>query len=239
MNLDKIGEFIAKLRKEKNLTQEELAEMLGVTSKSVSRWENGKTMMDVSLFIPFCEIFGITINELFSGELIKNSEYQKVADANILNSISYTQEKIKKYYFRRGIFLLIIGFLIILTSVVIFPSESSWSSIYSSIGLIISLIGFAHITRKLSYSKRLLLNYGFFTIGFLFLILIDFLNVKLNDEVPMYSLETITADTVIYYNTPFYDVIRCNVNLANEFLIIEKNINYDIDLIKDICQTKN
>ena len=59
MNQEKIGKFIANLRKEKKLTQEQLAEKLGVTSKSISRWENGNTMPDVSLFEPLCKELNI------------------------------------------------------------------------------------------------------------------------------------------------------------------------------------
>ena len=71
MNQEKIGKFISKLRKEKNLTQEELAEKLSVSSKSISRWENGKCMPDLSLLIPISKEFGITVNELISGEFIE------------------------------------------------------------------------------------------------------------------------------------------------------------------------
>ena len=70
MNQEKIGKFIAALRKKQNLTQEQLAEKLGVTDKSVSRWENGKCLPDVSLYKDLCNILGITLNEFFSGEKI-------------------------------------------------------------------------------------------------------------------------------------------------------------------------
>lgn len=68
MNQEKIGKFIATCRKEKNLTQEELAEKLNVSNKSVSRWENGKNMPDYSLLNDLCTILDININELLSGE---------------------------------------------------------------------------------------------------------------------------------------------------------------------------
>ena len=64
MNQEKIGKFIAECRKNKKLTQQELAEKLNVSDKSISRWENGKTMMDISLFEPLCNELDITINEL-------------------------------------------------------------------------------------------------------------------------------------------------------------------------------
>ena len=70
MNQDKIGKFILECRKAKKLTQSELAEKLGVTDKSISNWENGRNMPDLSLFKPLCEILDITINDLISGEKV-------------------------------------------------------------------------------------------------------------------------------------------------------------------------
>ena len=76
MDQEKIGKFIAKLRKEQKLTQEQLAEKLGVTAKSVSRWENGRCLPDVSLYKELCSILGITLNDFFSGEKIKEEEFK-------------------------------------------------------------------------------------------------------------------------------------------------------------------
>lgn len=64
MNQEKIGKLIGEIRKEKGMKQSELAELLGVTSKTVSRWETGKYMPDLSLFVDISEILGITLNEL-------------------------------------------------------------------------------------------------------------------------------------------------------------------------------
>ncbi|MBQ2870354.1 MAG: helix-turn-helix transcriptional regulator [Bacilli bacterium] len=236
MNQDKIGKFISKLRKDKNITQEQLAEKLGVTSKSISRWENGRTMPDVSLFEPLCTELGITINELLSGEKINKKDYQDKFEENILNTINYSNEKLEKSRNIIGIFLLIFGFLVTLTSLVIFPSESSFSSIYSVLGSIISLIGFAKLTRKINYSRRIFLNYGFLILFSTFLFILDFINVKLNNEAPMFSKETITIDTTIYYDTPFYDVFRCNTNLKNEYWVIESNKTYNEESIIKYCK---
>ena len=68
MDQQKIGRFIAQTRKENSLTQEQLAEKLGVSNRSISRWENGKNMPDVSLFQPLCDTLGITMEELLDGE---------------------------------------------------------------------------------------------------------------------------------------------------------------------------
>ena len=77
MNQEKIGKFIAKCRKEKNITQSELAEKLGVTDRSISNWENGKNMPDLSLFKPLCKELDITINELMCGEKISKQARRK------------------------------------------------------------------------------------------------------------------------------------------------------------------
>lgn len=76
MNQEEIGKFIAKCRKGKNLTQAQLAEKLNITDRAVSKWENGKSMPDSSIMLELCEILGITVNELLSGEKItmENSE---------------------------------------------------------------------------------------------------------------------------------------------------------------------
>lgn len=85
MDLQKIGEFISKNRKDKNLTQEQLAEKLGVTSKTISRWENGNYMPDYSILKPLCTELGITVNELLNGEKIKKDKIIEEYDNNLVN----------------------------------------------------------------------------------------------------------------------------------------------------------
>ena len=80
MNQGKIGKFISDCRKEKQLTQEQLAVQLGVTSKSISKWETGNCLPDASKYKSLCEILGITINELFSGEKLSSETENEVKD---------------------------------------------------------------------------------------------------------------------------------------------------------------
>lgn len=75
MNQVMIGKFIAKCRKEKELTQAQLAERLGITDRAVSKWETGKSMPDASVMLELCEILGITVNELLSGEKVDENNY--------------------------------------------------------------------------------------------------------------------------------------------------------------------
>lgn len=65
MNQVKIGRFIAHCRKQKGLTQSQLAEKFGITDKAISKWENGKSMPDLSLFMPLCNLLGITLIDNF------------------------------------------------------------------------------------------------------------------------------------------------------------------------------
>lgn len=85
MDQKRIGVFISQCRKEKNLTQMQLAELLGITNQAVSKWENGRGMPDVSLLQPLCDVLGISLNELFSGEHISAEEYKGKAEENISN----------------------------------------------------------------------------------------------------------------------------------------------------------
>ncbi len=85
----KIGRFIATCRKEKNITQEQLAEMLGITNKSISKWENGICLPDASLYEPLCAILNITINELFAAQRIKDEDYKRIADKNLMEMLKY------------------------------------------------------------------------------------------------------------------------------------------------------
>lgn len=236
MNQEKIGKFIAECRKDKNLTQLQLAEILGVTDRSVSKWENGRCMPDLSLFKPICTELDITINELLSGERIEKELYQEKLEENIVNTIDYSTKKISYNNNIFGMVLLMFGFLITLTAISIFPSESSWSSIYSVLGSIIALIGFSKLIKKLSYPKRVLLNFGFYILFIVILFFLDFLNVKLNNEVPRFSSYKISADESIYYDTPFYDVVRCNRDTKDEYYILMENQDYDKENIQKYCK---
>jgi len=232
MNQEKIGKFIALRRKEMNLTQADLAERLGVTDRSISNWENGKCMPDYSLLIPLSKELDISVNDLISGELLDKNNYEEKCDENIVNVIGEHERKLHKRNMIIGFVIFVIGFLIMLSGVMIFPSESSWSSIYSIFGAIITTIGFVFIFRKLNFRYRI--AFLFILIAFLFVL--DFISVKLNHKAPSFSMATTTIDDTILYDTPFYDVYRCNKNSENEYFIIIANHEYDENDIMNFCK---
>ena len=92
MDQIKIGKFIAALRKEKGLTQEKL----GVTNKTVSRWENGNYMPDVEMLSLLSEEFGVSINELISGERLAAEDFKKAADSNLVTALSSSTFTLKE-----------------------------------------------------------------------------------------------------------------------------------------------
>jgi transcriptional regulator with XRE-family HTH domain len=236
MDLNKIGKFIAYCRKQKNLTQEQLAEKLNITNRAVSKWERGLSLPDASIMIKLCNILDINVNELLSGKIIDKKDYQESLEENIINTIDYTNKKIENKNNFIGLLLIIFGVLISISAVSIFPSESSWGSIYSVFGVIVSLIGVSKFTKRLSCIKRLICNFGYFLIFILLLIFIDYIGVINIHQAPRFSLIKVSGENVIYYDTLFYDVVRCNVNKDNEIYKVIKNQKYDKDSIDDFCK---
>lgn len=98
----KIGKFLAELRAERGLTQAELGKELGVTNKTVSRWENGNYLPPVEMLQLLSERYGISINEILSGErLADETQYKQKADENItlaLTNSSFTQKDRTRYF---------------------------------------------------------------------------------------------------------------------------------------------
>ncbi len=111
MNQEKIGKFIAKLRKEKKLTQEELAEKLNINSRTISRWETGSSIPDISMFTLLSKVLDVSINDLMSGEIVKEEEYQNKFEENVVNVVS--KNKKNKYFIIFGIIYIIFMVLII------------------------------------------------------------------------------------------------------------------------------
>lgn len=91
MDQTRIGTFIAVLRKEKGLTQKELAEQIGISDKTVSKWETGNGMPDIAYLSPLCEVLDINVNELLSGEKLPSEEYLGKAEENMKHLMQENQ----------------------------------------------------------------------------------------------------------------------------------------------------
>lgn len=113
MNQQKIGRFISECRKQKGLTQAQLAETLGVSDKTISRWETGKTMPDLSFYEPLCEILDIQISELLYARKMTDKEKTVHGEKSALN-IFKTKSQLQTFAILTEI-LIFIGIIITIT----------------------------------------------------------------------------------------------------------------------------
>ena len=116
MNQLAIGKFIARKRKEKNLTQEQLAQKLGVSNKTVSKWECGKCMPDYSLVKPLCQELDITVSELMDGEVNTDSNIRAFDEEQILDMLRRIQRMEKQKMYFLGILLIVMGIALLAIS---------------------------------------------------------------------------------------------------------------------------
>lgn len=103
-----IGKFIASERKRKGYTQKQLSEKLGISDKTISKWERGNGFPEVSLLLPLCDELDITVNELLSGERVSEEDYRKKAEENMVNLVREAQESKKKIILSAMVALLVI-----------------------------------------------------------------------------------------------------------------------------------
>lgn len=95
MDLLKTGKFIADLRKEKGLTQEQLGDKIGVTNKTVSRWETGVYLLPADMMLALGELFNVSVNEILSGKRLTDAEYKEAAEENLMQAIKASNFSLK------------------------------------------------------------------------------------------------------------------------------------------------
>lgn len=158
MDQIKIGRFIAVMRKEQNLTQVRLAEKLGITDRAVSKWETGRSMPDVSLMPELCEILGINVNELLSGERIAMKDYDRFAEENLI-SMRKEEEKTNKMLLRMETiigFMSVITFFLLLFSAIFAVESTIWQIVMIAAAFMIFAVGIHYalkLERKAGYYK--------------------------------------------------------------------------------------
>ena len=108
MDQIKTGKFIAEQRKEQGLTQRELADRLSISDKTVSKWECGNGLPEVSLMLPLCKILGISVNDLLSGERLSDADYRKKAEDNMMDLMKEREESKKKVYLQIALAVMVV-----------------------------------------------------------------------------------------------------------------------------------
>lgn len=224
MDVKKIGKFIAYNRKNKGMTQEQLGERLGVSNKTISRWENGNYMPDLSLLEPLSEELGITLNELLSGEKIEEDVLETV-EKNLVDTIDYTNNKIENEHRKISIILIIIGIILSFTSFTKFDVESYLCSLYSIIGIFILIIGIWRELKVKRLRNKIMIGVAIFVGLLAMLFVVDYTGVITEQRPPIYRYATKTTDIITYKN-PFYVVYRINPHTKNEYYIIDTKKQY-------------
>ena len=236
MDTKKIGAFIAMNRKKKGYTQEQLAEKLGVTNKTISRWENGHYMPDLSLLEPLSKELDITLNELLAGKEIVKVEAMEYSEQNLIQTIDYTGNKIKNEHKKISLFIIGLGIFTSLCAFTVFPSESSWSSIYSMIGLFLFVVGIFRELKFTSLLKKGLVSTILFALLLGIFFIFDYVSVNQFKQPPIYRLTTTTVfsedgNKMIEYQNPFYNVFRINTDTPNEYYRIDDKKQYTINTV--------
>ena len=250
MNQKKIGKRISERRKIKNLTQQELANELNVTNRTIINWESGKCLPDYSLLLPLCKELDISINELLTGEEDKEQKTNATIEL-ILDYLDRDKFENLKGYSKTGKIFLIGGILLTIIGVQIpfehFTTElflDSIISMYPIIGLIFAFIGFKFINKKYHFKKRIILNSVFLISSILFLMIADIISVKIYNRIPRYYINDVVntgGEGIIYLETLFYDAYAC---YDWSFTIIPPSIKhydeYDAVYLRDkYCEDMN
>lgn len=159
MDQVKIGKFISDVRKAKGYTQKQLSELLGISDKTISKWECGNGFPEASLLLPLCNELEITVNELLTGERISQQNYKKKAEENMVNMIREKEENKQKILLTTMIgvistitFVTLLLVVCFYTDVIILPIKIVLMMIAISVfgvGLYVAMWG----DRKIGYFK--------------------------------------------------------------------------------------
>ena len=131
MDQVKIGSFIAQIRKEEGMTQKELAGAIGVSDKTVSKWECGNGMPELSMLMPLCELLKINVNELLSGERLSHDSYSRKAEENIISLMQEKEESKKQH--KKSIWSTLFMFILTVLTVYMVISYTLFSSLGASL----------------------------------------------------------------------------------------------------------
>lgn len=152
MDQRKTGRLIAERRKAQNITQRQLADLLSVSDKTISKWECGKGLPEVSLMLPLCAALHITVNDLLTGEEVSEVDYQRYAEENLMNLVRENRENKKRMVLSIicGVITLIaVGALIVIAAYLALPA-----------GVRIALIVFAAGTAAVGIGAAAMLDAG-------------------------------------------------------------------------------
>ncbi len=228
MDQIKVGSFLKELRKGKELTQQQLAEKLNVSDRTVSRWETGSNMPDIAMLVEIADFYDVSIPEIIYGERKNenmNTETKKTAFAMAEYSSNEKKNSKKKIV---AALLSAFGIFIIISALSIFPSDSSWGSVYSVLGSLILLAGIYIILRQqlVKSGMRIAIISGCIALLFASFSLTDYIAVKHFDQVPRFRYQTCYDSRFpdqIVHKTLFFTAVQKNPGTSEEQVYIIKD----------------
>ena len=175
MNQKEIGKFIAELRKEKNMTQQQLANKLNITDRAISHWENGRSMPDAGIMLELCKALDINVNELLSAKKIMGEKYNERAEENLLEMRREIETLNKR--------ILTLNKIIINLAVIVFIA-----------------VGFAATFIEMS----MLIRYIIFAVDIVMLILIGFFTLNILQKTGYYECQECKRQYIPGYTQMFF-----------------------------------
>ena len=157
MDQIRIGKFIKERRNLKNITQSSLASILGITDRAISKWENGICMPDVGTIPEICKILDITVNDLFSGEIVKMKDYDKKLEENLLDLAKKEEDQNKKMM----IYEYVIGFISSITFLVLMFTLS-YAVENQVVRIILFIIAFLILIVGVSFALKIETETGYY-----------------------------------------------------------------------------
>ena len=139
MDTKKIGMFLKQLRTENGMTQEQLGERIGVSNKTISRWETGNYMPPVDSLKMLSEIYHISINEILCGERTSGEEFVKIAEQNITATLTKLEKDFKSFE-NKMIIVLVLTTVITMIVIFLLPLETKKDAIIFVLVIAISVI---------------------------------------------------------------------------------------------------
>jgi transcriptional regulator with XRE-family HTH domain len=181
MNQADTGKFIAKCRKEKGLTQAQLAEKLNITDRAISKWETGRSMPDSSIMLDLCQILGVSVNELLSGERIQMENINSKADETLLELKRKDENNINMNAVISIIFTItmIIGIMVCCICDLAITGSLTWSLITLSAILFAWIVSFPIILLGKKGVLGGMLSFSILLVPFLYILSILIQNVEI------------------------------------------------------------
>ena len=201
MDQKKIGLFLKELRKEKELTQSQLAEQLNVSDRTVSRWETGTNLPDLSVLVELADFYDVDIREIIDGE--RKSENMNVEMKDTLMKAAQYATEDKHMQMKK-----LTGYILSA-----FPSESGWAAKFAILGAIIVTVGIFQLLKKRKLLKSIIIF-----IAILFgMIWLDFASVCYIRQAPRFAYSVEYSDETVIYHAPFYSVYKYGRDTLGEY----------------------